>query len=628
MIMKKVMYCTMLLASMILSQSCSNDETEWNNDFPFNNGVNGGVSSSATSTGTLGDIGTFDIALNTESLTESETIPTDDNDYVENTKFSRSVSIVFNENGASFSGDIDGTGILVNNDGANVVITSTTSDFVAYTVSGSTSDGSLKIYSNKKFKLELAGVSITNSTGPAINIQSGKRVFVVLADGTTNTLTDGSIYTDYVSEEDMKGCFFSEGQLIFSGKGSLTVNSNCTSAKKWDADALQFESVTSSGIRSDDYIVIRPNTNIYVEASAGNGIKGNDALSIYGGVVNVKASGSAAKAISTDGHLLISGGRTTAVVSGSAAYASGEVSGSAGVKTDSTFTITGGELYVKNTGKGGKGISVDMTTSFQGGTVAVITTGTTYSYGSDDSKAKGIKADGNLEISGGSIKVRTLGGEGCEGIESKGKITITDGATQVYAYDDALNSKYDLYINGGLVYAQSQNNDAIDANQNLYINGGTTIALGAGTPENPLDAAEGYNIYINGGNVFGIGGSIAQTSSASKQASIAFTASLSGKNIGLLDASGNSMLYMQVPSTNLTAVFMTASGMTAGQAYTVKSDVSISGGSTWNGINATGTISGGTTLTTATAALQVGQGMGGGMGGGGGMPGGAPGGRW
>ena len=79
---------------------------------------------------------------------------------------------------------------------------------------------------------------------------------------------------------------------------------------------------------------------------------------------------------------------------------------------------------------------------------------------------------------------------------------------------------------------------------------------------------------------------------------------------------------MQVPTTNLSAVFITAEGMTASQTYTLKNGVSVSDGITWNGINTTGTLSGGSDLTTATAALQTGQGMGGGPSGGG------PGNRW
>ena len=593
MMKKKVTGFSMLLALLAVAIGCTGDDST--DDWGWND-INGGGGGSQSGTVISGEVATFDVSIDTSDLSETETVPTDDADYVENTTFTQQMSITFDGNTASYSGDVDGVSVSI--DGADVVVTAITSDFIAYTVSGTTTDGSLKIYSSKKFKLVLNGVSITNPTGAAINIQCKKRIFVVLTDGTTNTLTDGTSYTDTTDDEDMKACFFSEGQLCFSGSGKLNVYGNC-----------------KAGICSDDYVMIRPNTNIYVKTTAGNGIKGNDALLIYGGVINVEASALASKALSSDGIVTISGGRTTAITTGNATYDDDdkELKGSAGLKADSILTISGGELYIKSTGNGGKGISADQETNISGGTIRIITTGKTFSYGSDDSKAKGIKSDGDLTISGGSIMVRTEGGEGAEAIESKGEIIIEDGEIQAYSYDDALNSKGNLYINGGHVYAAGTNNDAIDANQNIYINGGNTIALGGGTPENALDAAEGYSIYVNGGNVFGIGGSTAATSSSSKQASIAFSSSVSGQKLGLLDSSGNGMMYIEVPSTNLTAVFMTASGMTANSSYTLNYGVSVSGGTTWNGMNTTGTISGGSKLGTATASASVGESMGGGM---------------
>ena len=607
---KNILSLIALISSFALMIGCSNDDpvSDWS-DWTSDTGGNGG-SSQTSGTSYTGEVATFDVSIDTSTLAETEgEIPADDDDYVENTTFTQSLSIVYDGTTATCDKTIDNVTVTI--DGADVTINSLTDEKVTYTVSGTTTDGSLKIYSSKKFQLVLNGVNITNPTAAAINIQSSKRAYVVLADGTTNTLTDGSSYTDVTDGEDMKACFFSEGQLCFSGSGKLNVYANC-----------------KAGIRSDDYVMIRPNTNIYVKATAGNGIKGNDALYIYGGVINVETSALAAKALSTDGHMVISGGRTTAVTTGNATVEDNELTGSAGIKADSTLTITGGELYVKSTGNGGKGISTDMQTYIKGGTVRVITTGKTFSYGSDDAKAKGIKADGDIIISGGDVMVRTEGGEGSEGIESKGEMTIEDGQVQVKTYDDALNSKGNLYLNGGYVLAVASNNDAIDANKNLYINGGNIIALGGGTPENPLDAAEGYSIYVNGGNVIGMGGSTAQTASSSKQASIAYSASVSGQKIGLLDSEGNSMMYFEVPSTSQTAVYMTADGMTANQKYTLNYGVSVSGGTTWNGMNTTGTISGGSQLGEVTASASVGQSMGGGgmNGGGQGMGGRGPGG--
>ena len=568
MIMKKVLYFPMLLASFTLVQGCSSDDIQ--DDFTGNRNSSYTSGTGTTST-TTSDVATFDVAVNLESLAETETVPADDNDYVENTTFTKWVSIAYNGSDVSLGGDIDDSTIKVTVSGADVTVESTTDEFVAYSISGTTSDGSLKINSNKKFQLELAGVSITNPTGAAINIQSSKRVFVVLADGTTNTLTDGSAYSDYTSGEDLKGCFFSEGQLIFSGKGQLNVYANCTSAIKKDGT-----SVTASAIRSDDYVVIRPHANIYVKASAGNGIKGNDALYIYGGVVNVEASAKGVKGIASDGNILISGGRTTAIVTGASVYDSSEndISGSACVKADSVFTITGGELYVKNTGQGGKGISVDMAANFEGGTVGVVTTGSTYKYNNSlDSKAKGIKADGAIAISGGAMKVRSVGGDGSEGIESKSTLTISGGDVSVYAYDDAINSASHLYIKGGNVYAHSTGNDGLDANGNLYVQGGTTCTYGTRAPECGIDANEegGYTVYFTGGNLFAIGGGNSTPgNSNSTQGYVTASGSVSaGTTASVSDGSNTLATFILPASFSSGSILVTANGMTSGNSYTL-----------------------------------------------------------
>lgn len=599
--MKKVLlYTTMLLASFSLLPGCSSDDGL---DELTDNYING--TNSGTTAGTTSDVASFDIAINTESLSEAESVPADDNDYEENTSFTKWVNIVFNGESATYDGDIDDTIIKVTATGAHVTVESTTDEFVVYTLSGSTTNGSLKINSNKKFKLQLAGVSITNPTGAAINIQSSKRAFIVAADGTTNTLTDGSSYTDYTSGEDLKGCFFSEGQLIFSGKGMLSVYGNCTAAIKKDGTT-----VTASAIRSDDYIVIRPNTNIYVKATAGNGIKGNEALNIYGGVVNVETSAKGVKGIASDGNILISGGRTTIITSGASVYDSSEndIAGSACLKADSVFTITGGELYAKNIGQGGKGISVDMQARFQGGTVGVITTGATYRYSNSlDSKAKGIKADGEIIVSGGNLKVRSTGGEGSEGIESKSVMTVESGSVAVYAYDDAINSASHLYIKGGTVYAHSTGNDGLDSNGNMYIQGGNIFAYGSKAPECGIDANEegGYTVYITGGNMFAIGGgNSVPNNSASTQGYVSASGSVSGEATASISDGTNTLATFTLPASYSNgSILVTASGMTAGNEYI---------------------LSIGDASTTITAQQYGSSGMGGGGNPQGGGPGGGP----
>ena len=552
------------------------------------------------------DLQDFDISLNTAALTsETETIPTDENDesyedYVENSSFSETVSIVYTDNEATVSTLPDGVEATV--DGAGVIINSTIKG-VAYELKGSSSNGYFKIYSEKKFHLTLNGVSLTNPTGAPINIQSGKRVFVTLADGTSNSLVDGTSYNT-PDDEDEKGTFFSEGQLIFNGKGSLEVTGN----KK-------------HGIVSDDYIRFRTGTNIYITASNGHGIKANDYVAIGGGVLNIEVSGTAKKGISSDGYVLVSGGRTTILTSGDGEYDEDEddVSGAAGIKADLYFQMEGGQLNIKSTGAGGKGINTDGEIIINDGDIQVITTGQTFTYSSDlDSKAKGIKSDTDVTVNGGTIKIKATGGEGSEGLEAKGVMNINGGEIEIATYDDCINSAGDMYLNGGYIYAFATNNDAIDSNGDLYIKGGVIVALGASGAECAIDAAEGKNIYITGGTVVGVGGSNASyPASSSSQMSVAFQASVStGSTLTVADGS-DAILSFTIKRGYQSGLYLISSpDFKNGTSYTVYSGSSVAGDD-WHGLYTEPSVSNvGSELGSVTAQATAGGNSMGGMQGG------------
>ena len=604
----KTMSAICMMAAAVTMSSCSSDtDDDWGyggttGGSTISGGTTGGDSSGTTgddvsSSGSLGDVTKFSIAFNKSALTEGVNVDSADDDYIENSSFSKTVNIVFSTSGAAtVSGDTDGLEVTIN--GNDVTVNNTSTDNYEYVLSGKTTDGYFKLYSAKKQAIRLNGADITNPDGAAINNQSKKRTFVVLADGTDNYLTDGSAYNDATDDEDMKATLFSEGQLIFSGTGYLEVDANC-----------------KAGIRSDDYVRIMPGANIYVDASSGNGIRGNDAVVVTGGVINVNITGTADKGISTDGYIQIDGGRTTVITSGGYEIDDEEAdyTACAGLKADSIITVNGGELYLKSTGTGGKGMNADQKITFNGGSTYVHTTGSGAEKGSYSTSPKGIKADGAMTFNGGRVVVRC---EHSEGIESKDAITINGGTIESYSYDDAINSKYDLTINGGYVYAHATNNDAIDANKNLYINGGITIAEGAGAPECGIDAAEGYSIYVNGGTLIATGGSVAATASTSKQASIAVSGAGNGTKIGLLSGT-NAVLGYQMPSSGGTALMITSPVMQNGSTYDLRTGCTYSGGSCLYSLTTGCSISGGTSYS-VTASTQVGQSMGGmgGMGGG------------
>lgn len=185
-----------------------------------------------------------------------------------------------------------------------------------YVLSGTCSDGSFKIYSDKKFVLQLDGITLNNPSGPAINIQNGKTIeedggyphkaiYVLVSDGTTNTLTDGSSYSQSVTidgiDEDQKACFFSEGQLIFSGAGTLNVTGNNRHA-----------------VRSDDYIRLRNSVKMNITANGEDGINGKDYLIVDGGTHTINVSASKGKGLKSD-TILIAGGSTNITCTGSSA---------------------------------------------------------------------------------------------------------------------------------------------------------------------------------------------------------------------------------------------------------------------------------------------------------------------
>ena len=596
---------TMALAALLCG--CNEDDSLTING---NSGNNAGGTSTGTGDATssaASEVLGFSVAFETSDkatyLNSGETVPTDSTDadfenYVENFTTEHTIYITYNEGTATIEGMAEG--VEINATSADVVVSSSTKG-VTYVLSGNSSDGSFRMEDgtdDKKFGLILKDLSLTKVGAPAVNIQPSKRCYLQIQG--TNSLADSGTYA--TSDEDRKGCIFSEGKLLISGSGTLSVTSQtkhaiCSDDFVWihDGADLTLESQAKDGIHANDSVVVSGGY-VSITTSDGDGIDSEGGISLSGGLLHINAGGDTKKGIKSDTDILISGGKQVVMTSGAAVYDSTEAdySSCSALKADGNITISGG-------------------------TIEVATTGKRVGSGNTTSSPKGIKADGLLTISGGNVAVRLSGtGDGTEGIEGKSDIYVTGGCTASYSYDDAINAAGNLYIQNGYIYAQSLNNDAIDSNKNLYLQGGNTVAIGAGAPENALDAAEGYSIYVQGGNVFGVGGSSAQTASSSSQASIAFSASVSGKTLGLFDQSGNGLFSITVPSTSCSACYMTASGMTANASYTVRSGVSVSGGTTWCGINADGTLSGGSSLTTATASASVGTGMGGG----GGQPGG------
>ena len=293
-------------------------------------------------------------------------------DIVEDQTFDKTININFSGNTATITPNKDG--IAVTQSGAVVVVTSTLKG-VEYILSGTTDNGSLKIYSDYKFKLTLNNVTLNSTDGPAINIQSSKSAYIVLTDNTTNIVADSNTYpTDTL--EDRKGTIFSEGQLIFSGSGSLNITAKYKHA-----------------ICSDDYIHIRSG-NITISETVSDGLHSPDYILIDGGNLSVTSSNDGIEC--TEGYIVINNGTINVHSVDKAIVASFDTTTVTESVIDPYITINGGALTLATTGTKAHGISNASNVTINNGDISIVTSG----YKSD-----GIHTDGTVTVNGGTLQI-------------------------------------------------------------------------------------------------------------------------------------------------------------------------------------------------------------------------------
>ena len=587
----KTMIKMMLLASTVMMTSCLADDpfSDGSNNWDYSWDDNGSTTTpgSGGSSTTTGELTTFSVSIDQTSAepttTTSEYLP-DEEDALENNSFTTEVNIDMS-NPTAFTEN----GVEVTVNGGHITANHGSTKNICYVLSGTTTNGSFTVVGDKKYEVKLNNVNITNPDSAALNLLSGKRAYIMLVDGTSNTLSDGT-------GGSQKGALYCKGKLLFNGSGKLSVTGN-----------------TNNAIHSADYIVFRKGNNIYANSTANHGIKANDGIFINGGIINVEVSAEAAKGINCESNIIVNGGRTTVITTGGGTYDNDdkEAKGAACIKADSAFTINAGELWLKSTGSGGKGINVDTEANFTGGNVYIVTEGGQYKSNNDTSSPKGIKADGNINISGGAIWVRTNGYNG-EGIETKSAMNISGGEVASYAYDDAINSKGDMTITGGYVYAQGKNNDGLDANGNIYIKGGLIYAICSGSPEVAIDANTegGKKLYLTGGTVVAVGG--LENGSSLSQA--CYQASSWSKNTWYTMTYDSNTFSFKTPSSGGNALVISSAA-----TPTLSSGTTVSGGtSIFGGIGMmSGSVSNGTSVSLSSYTGGNGMGGGGGFGPGG-----------
>ncbi len=484
----------------------------------------GSHSSNGGSTGTI-TAAEVDSSPFAASLAELATTY-DPADVVDNTVFGETITIDFTagtartSSGPALEITTGGVTLLTSGDRSLVVtktangitIASTVSQPLKYDLTGTLS-GTLTASSSSAYQLYLDGVTINGTAGPALDLESKQKVFIVSAPGTTNTLTDTATRT-----LTMKAALYSKGPIVLSGDGTLDVTGRY-----------------KHGIFSNDYIRIRGGTAI-VAVSARDAVRSVNGFIFDDGRLTIAATGT------------VTGDESKGI----------KVEGSETTGTGKGFiVINGGHITVTSVGKA-------MTAGWD------ITEDATTPSTSDDPSPDVVVNHGVIDLkTTGRAYEYVTGGQtvSCspEGIEAKSHLTINDGYLQINTVDDALNAGKSITVNGGYVYCYCTDNDAIDSNGTLTIAGGVIVAIGMVAPQGCFDSDQN-TFSIDGGTFIGFGGTTSKPTAT--QNTLVLSSMPKGSTMSIRAADGTPVFSCEVPQKRATLV-LSSPAIKTGTTYSV-----------------------------------------------------------
>lgn len=429
-----------------------------------------------------------------------------------------------------------------------------------YKLSG-TYEGQIKVEAadSDMVRLILNNATITNSTGAAINVVEADEVVIYTASGTTNTVSDGSSYSDTASGSP-DAAIYSKSDLTLAGEGTLKV-----------------EGKYEEGIHTTDGLVIASGT---LEVTAANtGIKGKDYVDILDGTITVTATKDGIKATNdTDGNrgwVRLSGG--TVNIS----------AGDDGFKAERVLEISGGTLNITQSNEGIEAQyinildgTVNVTSSDDGINASYSTTSTTTESASTSTTqttqgnqaaqgnqsapqapsgsagqppAGGQAPSGNMgqpPAGGGGGMGGGMGGGGGTFEVVDATINIAGGTVTVNANGDGIDSNGTATLSGGTLVVNGPftgGNTSLDTNGDLLLNGTTVVAGNSGDMfEAPASSStSGYVKLTNLSNVS------------------------SGTTIQVADSSGKVVANYKVTNSNTALILVSSANITKGQSYTV-----------------------------------------------------------
>ena len=415
-----------------------------------------------------------------------------------------------------------------------------------------TYEGQIKVEAadSDMVRLILNNATITNSTGAAINVVEADEVVIYTASGTTNTVSDGSSYSDTASGSP-DAAIYSKSDLTLAGEGTLKV-----------------EGKYEEGIHTSDGLVIASGT---LEVNAANtGIKGKDYVDILDGTITVTASQDGIKATNdTDGNrgwVRLSGG--TVNIS----------AGDDGFKAERVLEISGGTLNITQANEGIEAQyinildgTVNVTSSDDGINASYSTTSTgteSTTATSTNQSAQGGQNSAPQAPSGSAGQAPAGGGQAPSG--TMGQPPAGGGAGGGHGTFEVVDAT--INITGGTV-TMNTNGDGIDSNGTATLSGGTLIVNGPFTGGNASLDTNG-DLLLNGTTVAaGNSGDMFEapsTNSTSGYVKISNVSNLSaGTTVQVADSSGNVVANYKVTNSITALILVSSSKITKGESYTV-----------------------------------------------------------
>lgn len=371
--------------------------------------------------------------------------------------------------GAEVEGKADGVHV------SDSVVTITRAG--TYLLSGVLENGQLVVDTSdtEKVKLILCGVSVSCQDGPALLVKSApKKVILYTAAGSVNLFSDGA---NYIVPDDQQvegglypnACIYACDDLKLDGEGILQVSGNA-----------------DKGINTkDDLEICGGKVNV---RSVGTAVRGKDSVEMSGGTVTltVTGEGDGIKTANADtegkGNVSVSGGSLFITCVGD------------GISAAKELTVTGGHLVVTTMDAGGKELKEPTSQGTTGGAPGGFggfggRPGMEGNANKPSISAKGLKAGGNITLSGGKLTLTTVD----DGLHAGNTVLISDGELYIRAGDDGIHADKVLTISGGSTEV-AQSYEGLEANK-INILGGT----------NRITASDdGTN--ANGGTAGGMGG--------------------------------------------------------------------------------------------------------------------------